>query len=742
MKGNALIGDNGSFTTGATSSSKSNSATNGGGIYAKSALVYMGYDLDGTVSALGDSYGVCHNYASDTSAGQGGGGIYLTYDSALYMGSGKVSKNGSAKYGGGIYSAGTVYLHTDALVGDAMDDPATSTANSNTSMYGGGIYNAGTLYLGYNGSTKTDLNSGKGVSGNYASSSGGGLYLGANALNLRSGSIQCNSSGTAGGAIYYGAGSFNMGDSASSDPAITIPKGASPAVKVNDIFIKDGCSITLLNYFNNVADNSILITPEKYEQKKLLFAKGTYTKWNKGKFVVSDSDWTLSAPLVETGKYTGNLDLYNIYVSGTGHADAIETASNTAAQRIGTKAKPCNSIAEAVSKCWCATSVYYIKLSGELKDSAQTIADSENVAATKIYLQGYTGNSTDIINRNLSATPTDVTSGTALKITTAIPVVIKNITIKKGYVIGTGAENYSGGGIRIIGVGEDENANVTLDEGTVIEGNSATYGGGIFIKGKNAKLDIKGTNTYIGKPPAGNDDAIADSQTNCSNYASYGAGISIDGDATVTITTNGSWPKIRYNYAGSYGGAIYVNKGTASFAGANSNSYKVSGNGGGTGASAFSIQRYGKLSINNVKVIDNKVIGNSYPSIMVSGGVFEMAGSLDNIPYDASSDVNKKNYIYLVCAGYSGGIYVTGSINFLNTSTYHTSSSKLRIYVQGTDSNYANLPMLTTDNKTRLTTWLERIELLNSLPSGKTSQAFETDASLDSTLKSAYYRAH
>ncbi len=149
ISGSALIGDtDATYTTGASSTSKSNSAASGGGIYAESSNLYMGYASSSSTGAdLGSNYGVCHNYASVN-----GGGIYIDSSSALYMGSGKISKNGAATYGGGIYNLGNVFLHTNALVGDASSSTADNTANSNqagsnttgTVAGSGGIYSAAT----------------------------------------------------------------------------------------------------------------------------------------------------------------------------------------------------------------------------------------------------------------------------------------------------------------------------------------------------------------------------------------------------------------------------------------------------------------------------------------------------------------------------------------------------------------------------------------------------------------------
>ena len=188
----ALVGDKSTYNVGATSSSKSNSAVNGGGIYAsKTAKVSIGFKDGGSALDMDEGYGVCHNYASGD-----GGGVYLaapeegTSDTTqLLMGSGCISKNGAAANGGGVYSAGTVLLHTNALVGSAKftaSSTATATATANSNVAGGdggGIYSVegSRIGLGYSVSsgltwTEKTLNTGYGVVGNYATGSGGGIY--------------------------------------------------------------------------------------------------------------------------------------------------------------------------------------------------------------------------------------------------------------------------------------------------------------------------------------------------------------------------------------------------------------------------------------------------------------------------------------------------------------------------------------------------------------------------------------
>ncbi|MBQ6029213.1 MAG: hypothetical protein IJL24_06785, partial [Treponema sp.] len=223
MTGSALVGDNSSYDTGATRSSYSNLAQNGGGIFAdENAAVYIGYASDGSISEMTSGYGVCHNYAkiSGTLGGNGGGIFLNSSTSELYMGSGSISKNGADENGGGIWNGGKVFLHTNAKVGDTRTSCAKDDANSNVADgNGGGIYSGSGSYvaLGYksvNGSTWTEqtLNDGYGVLGNYALGGGGGVFCegasGANVeLRMASGDISANCS------AWYGGGGLSVKNS-------------------------------------------------------------------------------------------------------------------------------------------------------------------------------------------------------------------------------------------------------------------------------------------------------------------------------------------------------------------------------------------------------------------------------------------------------------------------------------------------------------------------------------------------
>lgn len=133
-------------------------------------------------------------------------------------------------------------------------------------------------------------------------------------------------------------------------------------------------------------------------------------------------------------------------------------------------------VLEVISR---STAVYHhdwtIKIKGSVTGT-YSLDDSEyyfRTYADSITLEGISessdGGPIDEINGNLTSA---TENGAVLSITTQKPVTIKNLKI-------TGGNNSGNGGGIYIG----PDANVTLDGGTVITNNTATYGSGIYLDG-------------------------------------------------------------------------------------------------------------------------------------------------------------------------------------------------------------------------------------------------------------------
>ncbi len=178
MSGYSVIGD--TTASKATSGSKSNSAKYGGGVYCDTgAAVWLGYSEANASKSdtLQSSYGICRNYASDST--YSGGGIYFSAAGTHYMSSGSVDYNGAAAAGGGVYlSTGTLNI-------------AGGTISNNAATSGGG------LYIGNSNSAIAKLYGSSVIDGNTATN-GGGVYV--------DGATGSGGSATRGKLLVYGGG--------------------------------------------------------------------------------------------------------------------------------------------------------------------------------------------------------------------------------------------------------------------------------------------------------------------------------------------------------------------------------------------------------------------------------------------------------------------------------------------------------------------------------------------------------
>ncbi|MCR5613980.1 leucine-rich repeat protein, partial [Treponema sp.] len=140
-----------------------------------------------------------------------GGGINIASGATVMLGAGvKINKN-TAKLGGGIYNAGTLFMYGNAIVGynasSAPDDSSTASNNGGNTASGsgcraGGIYNSsGTIYLGYMTTTNKDNTFSGGIIGNYSADQGGGVFMSGGSLYINRGSVSYNKTGTTGGGI-------------------------------------------------------------------------------------------------------------------------------------------------------------------------------------------------------------------------------------------------------------------------------------------------------------------------------------------------------------------------------------------------------------------------------------------------------------------------------------------------------------------------------------------------------------
>lgn len=245
---------------------------------------------------------------------------------------------------------------------------------------------------------------------------------------------------------------------------------------------------------------------------------------------LSTNAWFGSSPYIQDG---GTCRIRQELVRRFALSRIFVSADSDSATENGTRVHPYKSFSKALGALRDSSADFTIMVSGTLT-GAQEIPDSvtKEAHANSITICGTDGGAT--IDGNLD--------GSALKISTGVPVTIRNITITGGKTTG------NGGGINIA----DENCDVTLGDGTEenevrLTGNIADDGGGIY---NNGKLTVK----------------------RC---------------------------EISGNTAVKHGGGIY-NAGTLKFTGGTIESNTANGNGGGVWASGTFVMTGGKICSNSV----------------------------------------------------------------------------------------------------------------------------------------------
>ena len=727
VRRSAIIGaGSGTTATGsAAGSTCSNSASNyGGGIYNdSSATLYFGCDADGatpTGYSLESSAGVRRNYANH------GGGIYNlgTFKSA----SGLISDNLAANVGGGMYAGGATNNLGGLGISNNMSNwkagglyvassiTATITSatgiNSNTvtqssgsdDVMGGGIYIAGTLTAtetlnaSSNSATITGTSSiGKAYGGCVYIVDGGTFTFAKGQLGT-SGNLN-SVSNSASAAKAYGGAVYNEGTFEVKGSGYVLPG----SLKSNDVYLASGKCVTLPanSYTGNTSSSKMALTLATWKRGTQVL-DGSYAATYYDCFKCTDTEWSVGYNA--GGDWTLNTDLKtrvgaDIYVasslaSGHGRASGISAPPSTASERIGTKAKPYSSISEGVNACWNSGLPFTINMSGKISGADQTIpaATTTTGLASAITIAGVTGNSSDIIDRNLTSAPTS--GGSALTISTATPVTLKDIKITKGY------SKTHGGGILVNGV---KAASLTLTTGALVTANQATNnGGGIYFVGTSAsggtanltmndtaKIDgntANGTATsqggggvYLsyanlcmsGKSVIGDTTGTA-AATNTSggysNKAQYGGGVlaSTGGNVYVGYKTTGAKDTtyttdygILHNYSTKDGGGIY-------FVGASSadgNSYlaygSISKNGAAANGGGVHIGQNRKLTMSDGEFALNK--GASGGAVSVNGTFAMSSGTIGNASKDTAATNASNCSNYATSSDDGGGAIWAGS---------------------------------------------------------------------------------
>ncbi len=289
-----------------------------------------------------------------------------------------------------------------------------------------------------------------------------------------------------------------------------------------------------------------------------------------------DSNFAGTSWTEVSGLAAGDLTFYvkwtdtGLYVAGTGHTVVSADGSDTyTGDDAGSIAHPYATLQTAINKIQDAPTLdWTINIDGNV--SGNTEITTKNVKSIKIL--GATGNSVDKLT---------VSSGSTISVVGKANVVLQSITITGGTGKGPEGGTTQGGGIYI----SDASANVTLNSGVLITGNTATNGGGIYIDGGTVTLSggtIKGNTAtscgggvYVasGTFTLSSGDIGADG---AANTAIYGGGIYNAGRLEVnggSISYNNATGTNEYGNSKGVGAGIY-NKGTLTLSG----SYSITSN--------------------------------------------------------------------------------------------------------------------------------------------------------------------
>ncbi len=415
---------------------------------------------------------------------------------------------------------------------------------------------------------------------------GGGINIASSAsVTLDSGTVmESNQATNYGGAIYNG-GTLNMTGSVNLYTA-------SNAEKYNDVYLPSGKYINIVDSLS--ATTAATVTPYQWKRGTQVLS-GNATTTNCGKIKVSASGWSVQRYSSSVGKIDAPL-----YVSGTG------SDSNN---KGGSSADAYGTISKAASECWDSTKGYTINIVGEVKGTQEIPSTVTTAKAKSILL---TGSSTMTLNGSAS--------GPVLKVSTAVPVTLQNLTVTGGNTTdGAGIYINSGTvilstGVKVAGnVASGNGAGIYVDSGTLkLESTAKVYnnvatgnGGGVYVK-TGAKLFMYGSalvgddtatvatdgnhanmagssgggianfgSLYLGYKDESTPEALTGGVKR--NYASFGGGIYNNGSGIVLMKSG----SISYNACSSSGGGIYQTNGSVTITGGTIEGNYAGGGGGG-----------------------------------------------------------------------------------------------------------------------------------------------------------------
>ena len=342
----------------------------------------------------------------------------------------------------------------------------------------------------------------------------------------------------------------------------------------------------------------------------------------------------------------------DIYVSASATEDGV-----------GSEAHPFKDLNSALELISDSNTDYTIHIDGEITGSQKIASNnsSSDIKAKTITLCGIDENAKLVGNETSSV----------LTISTAVPVIIKNLTITGGHG-SSDNQGTKGGGLLVEGYSEwaDTSATVTIEDGVKITGNKAEYGAGVYL--------AAGT-LYMNGGEISENTATGDS-------GSWGGGVYVGSDAVSAkfimsgglIAGNKALSTASfYNAAG---GGVYINSESAMYMSGNavignkdaeetatsSESSNTANVGGGIYVSGSNANLYLGYSYEDDALVEKELGGGIYYNWASStesystdphgsaGGVYLASGS--NSAH-GSLYMKSGNITYNAAERYGGGLY-------------------------------------------------------------------------------------
>ena len=609
-----------------------NGADCGGGIYAQGS---------GVVVTLGDGALVIENYAK-----QLGGGVYLTDSAQLIINTGaKITKNNVTVENNNGNHGGMALCAVSATVtmngGEISENKGTETnhrgpirlkdssifdlngglVSGNSAIHLGGCFyledtsklnmkggeisgcqiGDGSSYDALGGAVLTTGNSqfsmsGGKICGNKAKNKGNSVGAGVcvwsagSSFNLSGGSIEGNSveSGNKwGGAVaVYPNAIFNISGGA------RIPYDGE--IGKNDVYLirnseNEQGAVTIIGDLTSSDNIVATITPQNWVRNSIALKAESAIITNEvaSRFKISDGDFNINK---DTSNTRGFLAA-PIYVAGQG-TNYFVCSRGGSSSGTGTKANPYATLTQALDAIdGGGNEVIYID--GKIVGKSEIPGEFTTEKCSRLTLKG-----ASYLNPNADGSPKDALDGDyadrTLVISSAVPVVIENLKVTRGWSKDLASSGTKGGG----GIRLNENACLELSDGAMVTENYARlWGGGIFVQ-TGASLYMNGS-SYVGDyiettataGPSLNTTTPSTTDTGCSNKAGYyGGGIYSHGSVYLGYKNEGGsvvesdWTGGVCRNSSDYGGGLYLNEGSLKISSGNIAYNYCTYNGGAIGA--------------------------------------------------------------------------------------------------------------------------------------------------------------